>query len=200
VKMMKIYLLLAALLASHLPSFGELTKKELKYFKNNLEIGGVRINTWKSPDRDKYEHLQVTTFQGQDDPRQYDMSRFRIQWVVELTDNQKNTYLVKFTGNAPEDYNSDYKGEDYWGLYMAHGDLGRLKLSGYIIRYGFMDGETFVPLAEETDDYEEMLDRARAKTTLLFPGKVRLRHKYLYEDSSGEDTESIPVNIRSVKQ
>lgn len=196
----KIYLLLAVLFASHLLAFGELTDKDLKQFESNLEIGGVRITSWKNDDREKYEVLQVNTLQSQDDPRQYDMSKFRVRLAVELTDSQKNTYLVKFTGNAPEDYNSDYNGEDYWKLYMAHGDLGRIKISGYVVEYGFMDGETFVVLAVDEDDSEKMQARVQQQTTQLFPGKVYLRHYYMYDDSSEGDTESTEMTIKRVKE
>jgi len=199
-KTMKIYLLLVVFFASHLLAFGELTKDELDRFESNVKIAEVRTDSWKSDDREKYEVLEVSTFQSQDDPQQYDMSRFQIRLVVELTDNQKNTYLVKFTGNAPEDYNSDYKGEDYWRLYMAHGDLGRFKITGYAIQYGFMDDENFVPLAAEEDDSEKMLERARAQTTCLFSEKLHLWHYYIYDDSSEGDTESPEVNIRLVKE
>ncbi len=197
---MKSYLLLIVLLVSHLPAFGELTEKELKQFKSNLEIGGVRADTWKSEDREKFELLEVNTFQSEDDPLNYEMNRFRLRLVVELTDKQGNTYLVKFAGNAPADYDSEYQGEDYWGLYMAHGDLERLKISGYVVQYGLMDGETFIPLAEDEDDAEEMLERVRNRTTKLFPGKVDLRHYYMFEDSNEGVTESIPVKIRRVKE
>ena len=199
-RIIKRYLLLAILLASHPLAYGELTADELKVFKNELEIAGVRADTWKSEDRKKSERLEVNTFQSNDDPNTYDMSRFRLRLVVELTDKEKNTYLVQFAGNAPEDYDSEYLGEDYWNLYMAHGDFDGLKISGYVVQYGIMDGETFVSLAEEEKKSKEMLARARERTTKLFPGKVYLRHYYMYTKSGFGDWESTPVNIRQVKE
>lgn len=199
-KIIKKVLFLSVLFASHLLAFGELTEDQRAQLERFVKIGGVRLDSWKNDDREKYEVLEVNTFQSQDDPRRYDMSRFRMRLAVELTDQQKNTYLVKFTGNAPEDYNSDYNGEDYWKLYMAHGDLGRLKISGYVIQYGFMDGETFVVLAGEEDDSEKILERVRQKTTRLFPGKVYFRHYYMYDDSNEGDKESTEMNIRLVNE
>ena len=63
-----------------------------------------------------------------------------------------------------------------------------------------MDGKVFVPLAEEKDDPDEMLERVRQQTTRLFSGKLYLRHYYIYDDSNEGDTESVPVNIRPVKE
>jgi hypothetical protein len=65
-----------------------------------------------------------------------------------------------------------------------------------------MDEETFVSLAEEEHRSKDMLERVRARTTLLFPGKVYLRHHYMYHDKrlGGRGAESTPVNIRPVKE
>jgi hypothetical protein len=199
-QIMKVYLLLAVMIVWHLPAVGVLTEDELDLFDKRLQIAAIRTDDWKNEDREKYEVLEVNTVQSQDDPRNYDMKRFRIRMAVELTDQEKNTYLVQVTGNAPDSYNLDYKGEDYWKLYMAHGDLGRLKITGYAVQYGIMDGEEFVPLAENEDDADEMLERVRQQTTVLFPGRLYLRHYYIYDDSNEGDTESVPVNIRLVKE
>lgn len=196
---MKIYLLLIAFCASQLSSFGELTEKEQKQFRSNVEIGGIRADTWKGKDREKFEVLEVNTFQSEDDPIDYDMSRFQMRMVVELTDRYKKTYLVRFTGRAPEDYDSEYQGEDYWLLRMAHGSFERLKINAYVIQYGIMDDETFIPLAEIEDHSEDMLERLKTGATALFPGKVYLRHYYMYDDSSEGVTESVPKNIKAVE-
>lgn len=196
--MMKAYILLAVFFASHLLAVGELSDKEMKRLRD-VEISGIRTDTWKNKEREKFETLEVNTFQSEDDPLNYDMSRFRIRMAIELTDKQKNTYLVQFTGNAPEDYDSEYQGEDYWTIYLAQGDLDRLKVSGYAIQYGIMDDETFVPLAEEMDHYNDVIDGLRTKKTVLFPGKVYLRHYYMYDDSTDGVTESVPRNIRAIK-
>ncbi|MBI9021169.1 MAG: hypothetical protein JEZ10_07950 [Verrucomicrobia bacterium] len=196
---MKIYLLLAVLFTGHLMASGELSEQELKRLKD-VEISGTRTDTWKSDDREKFETLEINTCQNMNDPVELDMTRFRMRLVVELTDKEKNTYLVKFTGNALGNYESGYQGEDYWELYMAHGDLERLDVSGYIIQYGIMDGGTFVPLAEKQDGSTEMMDRMRKKTTRLFPGKVYLRHSYQYEDTTARMMISDQRNIRAIKE
>jgi hypothetical protein len=196
---MKIYLFLAFVFASRLVAFGEFDEKELKHFKKNVEIAGVHEDTYKNDDREKSETLEVNTFQDSDDPLEFDMSLFRIHFVVELTDKQKNTYLVQFKGKPSADYDSEYQGEDYWTLYMPHGDIERLKISGYMVRYGIMDDDTFVLLAEEEDHSEKMREGVINRTTHLFPGTVRLRHYYMYDDSNDGVTESIPANVKKVK-
>jgi len=196
---MKYYILLAVFFTSHLMVAGELSEKELKRLRE-VEIGGVRVDTWKNNDREKFERLEVDTSQNMEDPIELDMTRFRMRLIVELTDRQGQTYLVQFTGNAPEYYESEYQGEDHWRLHMAHGNLERFKTTAYAIQYGFMDGKTFVPLAEVEDDSDEMLDRVRKRTTLLFPGKVYLWHSYMYDDSNGEVTESDPKDIKNLKK
>lgn len=193
-----IWLLSAVVLAVCLPVSGKLTDKELKQFKSNVEIAGIRVSTWKNREREKSERMEINTFQSEDDPVDYDMSRFRMRMVVELTDRYKKTYLVRFTGAAPEDYDSEYQGEDYWILSMAYGRFERLKVSAYAIQFGIMDDETFVPLAEAEDHSEDMRERVRTRTTTLFPGKVYLRHYYMYDDSSEGVTESVPKNIRAI--
>ena len=196
---MKKYWIAALLAAVCLPLFGELTEKDLKHFKSNVEIAGIREDTWKNEDREKSETLEVNTFQDSDDPLEYDMSMFRIRFIVELTDKQKNRYLVKFKGKPSADYDSEYQGEDYWTIYMPHGDLERLKVSGYLVQYGIMDDENFILLAEEEDDSDDMLEGVRNKTTLAFPGKIRVTHYYMYDDQDDGVTESIAKKIREVK-
>ncbi len=44
------------------------------------------------------------------------MTQFQMRLAVELTDKQKKTYLIRFKGNAPEDYDSEYQGEDYFHI------------------------------------------------------------------------------------
>jgi hypothetical protein len=198
---MKWFVLPAVLFAFLLPVFGELSLRELKQFESDLEIGDVREETWRNEDREKYEVLAINTYQSDSDPDNYDMSRFRMRIVVELTDKQKKTWLVKFTGNAPEERDSEYMGEDYWKLYMAHGDLERPEISGYIIQYGIMDDETFVVLSLEEKNADGMLERVRARTTVLFQGKLYLRHYYLYNDRTfGGGAESTPVNVRRIEE
>lgn len=183
-----------------LTAVAELSEDDAEHFDRYLQIYKVKDFTWRNDDRDKFEVVQVSTLQSPEDPKLYDMSLFRMRMVVELTDDQKNTYLVKFTARAREDFDSEYAGEDYWELYIPYGDLGRLKISGYIVQYGLMDGDTFVVLADDEDDSEKILERVRAQTTLLFPGKVFLSHYYMYENAYDAKTESSRVKLKFVKE
>lgn len=187
------WVLTALMVLSSLVASGELTKKELKQLED-LEVAGVRENTEKDDDRNKIEVLEINTFQSEDDQG----DGFRIQIAVELVDKQKNLYIAQFKGNRPGGINSEYTGEDYWLLYMPHGELERLKVSAYAIHYGFMDGEEFRVFAEEFDGVKTM-DELLERTSTPYPGKVRLKHYYMYDDSSRGETESISQSVRNIK-
>ncbi len=191
---MKAFLCIVIFFASCLISSGELTAKELKRLSKSVEIAGTRTQTWRNENREKFEILQINTFQDQDDT-----TGFRIRFVVELTDNKKNRYLVKLTADAPEGYDSEYQGEDYWDLRMAHGEIGRPRVTGFAVQYGIMDGETFVPLVEEFDDVKTV-DELTQRTPTPFPNQVRLWHYYMFEDQLDGSTESTPSNVKVVKE
>lgn len=194
------YLLLIVFFARCLPVVAELSEDDMEHFDRYLQIYKVKDFTWRNENRDKFEVVQVSTLQSPEDPKLYDMSRFRMRLAVEVTDDQKKTHLIKFNARAREDFESMYTGEDFWELYIPYGDLGRLKISGYVVQYGLMDGDTFVVLAEDEDDSEKMLERVRAQTTELFAGKVFLSHYYMYENSYDAKTESSRVKLKSVKE
>jgi hypothetical protein len=196
---MKFYLLIAVFIASCLISFGKLSEEDLDNFED-IEILRVGEQSWKNEDREKYEVLEVTTTQSQDDPFDYDMSRFRIRLVVELTDKEKNKYIVQFTGSAATDYDDNYDGEDIWRLYMAHGELERLKISGYVVQYVYIgDDEESILLSEEMDKEEELLQGLKARTTKKFPETVFLRHAHMYEDEDEGLIESLEKPVQPIR-
>ncbi|MBC8206287.1 MAG: hypothetical protein H8E68_03955 [Kiritimatiellaeota bacterium] len=199
-KNIKMYLLLTVFFAFCLPALAELNKDDAKHFDKYLKIYKVKDFNWRNDNRDKFEVVQVSTLQSPEDPKLYDMSRFRMRLVVEVTDDQKKTYLVKYTAKARDNYESQYTGEDYWELYIAYGDFNRIKISGYSVEYGIMDGDTFIPLAQEEDDAEEILAREESGDSEAFPGEVFLSHYYTYEDSYDQKTESLRVKLKSVKE
>lgn len=173
---------------------GELNREQLSRLEE-VEIVEVRDDTVKNEEREKFEILEINTFQNEDD----DGSGFQMRVIVELTDKQKEKYLVQFQGMRPGGLDSEYTGEDYWTLSMAYGELERLKVTGYLVQYGFVDEGHFKLVAEKDDDSEDMLEGVRAGTTHLFPGKVRLRHHYMFNDDSEGEQESSPENIRKMK-
>jgi len=191
---MKYNLLLIVFFACRVLSFGELSEKEIKQLKRDVQIAGVRDSTQRTEDRKKIEILQVNTFQNQDDS-----SIYRIRLAVELRDKEKKKYIAEFTGDSSGDYDSEYEGEDYWELYMPYEDLEGLNVTAYAVQYGVMDGETFLPLAEVQKNYEKMMDGIAKETTSLFPTKVILFHYYMYDDSTDGSTESISQRVKAVK-
>ncbi len=174
---------------------GELSKDQKKML-DGLEISGVRATTDKDDNRNKFELLEITT--GQEPSEDNMESGYRIHIVAELKDSEKNMYIVDFTGNRPDDFDVEYTGEDYWLLYMPHGELQRPKIDAYAIQYGFMDGEEFIVFAEEYKRCKTM-DELTQRTTTPYPETVRLRHYYMYEDESVGETESISKNVRQIK-
>jgi hypothetical protein len=78
--------------------------------------------------------------------------------------------------------------------------MERLKISGFAVQYGIMDEDTFLPLAAEEDDYEDMMAGITNRTTRIFTNQYYLRHYHIYDDPIEGSTESIPVNVRAVRQ
>lgn len=190
---MKYYLLSILFFVSCMVTVGELSKDDLKRLRE-VDVAGIREDTVKNDDREKSEVLAVNTFQNEDD----DGPGFRMRVVIELTDKAKTKYLVQFTGDRPDGLDSEYTGEDYWAVSMPHGELDRLKITGYLVQYGFMDDDTFILLAEEEDDSEDMLEGVRARTTRSFPGRVRLKHYYMFIDETEGMLESMPQSLRAI--
>lgn len=172
--------------------FGEFSKDDLKRLED-VEIAGVREDTYKDDDRLKYEMLEINTFQNEDE-----MDGFRIYILVALEDKQKHQYLTGFKAAQPVGKSSDYTGEDYWRFFMPHGDLERLKISAYAVLYGIMDGDDFMLLAEDYDGVKS-LDELQGNVYQTFPGKVRLMHCYIYGDSEDGDTESFYKTLPAIK-
>ncbi len=174
---------------------GELTKDQRKWLED-LEISGVRTTTIRDDDRNKYELLEITTDQ---EPNEDNIEEgFRIHIVAELKDAKKKMYIVDFTGDRPDDFDVEYTGEDYWSLYMPYGDVVRPKITAYAIQYGFMDGENFIVFAE---DYKSVktVEELTTRTTTPYPGIIRLKHYYMYDDVDLGVTESISRTVRQVK-
>jgi hypothetical protein len=190
---MKYYVLPFLFFAGCLMAGGELSKDALKQLED-AEIAGIRDDTIKNDDRKKIELLEINTFQNEDD----DGEGFRIRVVVELKDKAKNLYIADFTGDRSGDIDSEYTGEDYFRFLMYHEDLLQLKVTGYAIQYGFMDDETFILLAEDYDDVKT-LEELTERTKTPFPGKVVLKHYYMYDDVDAGESESIPQNIRKIR-
>jgi len=115
---MKYYLLTAILFTSCLISAAELSKNEMKRLRD-VSIGGTRIDDWRNDDREEFLVLEISIAHAPEDPREFDMSRFRVRLAVELTDKQKNKYVVQFTGSPTPDYPYEYLGEDFWKFYMT---------------------------------------------------------------------------------
>jgi len=198
---MKRYVLPVLFFASCLIASGKISKdvlnrlEELGIVGQELEIAGVSDDTIKNDDREKIEVLEINTFQNEDD----DGEGFRMHVVVELKDKAKNLYIADYTANRPGDMDSEYTGEDYWTLLMPHDDLQQVKITGYAVHFGYMDDEKFILLAEDYDDVKT-LNELVERTTNSFPGKLTMKHYYMYEDIDEGVTESISRKLRKIKK
>ncbi len=190
---MKFCLLPVLFFSIVLVAAGELSRDDEKRLRD-VEIAGITEDTYRKEDGEKSEELEINTFQNEDD----DGKGFRMRIIVELEGQDKKRYIAGFTANRPDDLNSEYTGEDYWIFRMPHGDLGRLSIEGYLVQYGFMDGDTFVVFAEDENHSEEVLEGVRNRTTLPFPGKVRLKHYYMFVDDEEGEMESMPKTLQAV--
>ena len=165
---MKYTMILVALFVSCVTSLGEIERKQLKKLERLVRIDAIRESTDKRNHDKKYEVLKID-YSSEDTG----LEEVLIRVTVELTDKDKNTYLVEELhgyGTFPED---TYLGEGDWALRMPHGSLERLKITGYAVENGVLDGKEFVPFNGEYDDvktYEELT----ARTTTPFPGECKL--------------------------
>ncbi len=192
---MRFYVLLFVFCVSHLLASAELSEKDVKRLQRNVEVAGARISDYKNREsREKFQVLEINTFQDQDAT-----TGFRIYLAVELTDKNKVKYLVEFTGSPSDDYDSAYQGEDYWKLYVPIANFDQLKITGYFIQYGIMDGETFVPLAERMSKVKT-LDELKKRATTPFPGPFNLQHYYMYDDQTEGVQESIPRMVKALSK
>lgn len=164
--------------------------------EKEIEIAGVDGDTVRDDDtREKIAVLEINTFQNEDE-----QTGFRIHILVELKDKEKNTYFIEYMATQTENLDSEYTGEDYWRLRIPYGDFKKLDFEAYAVHYGVMDDGEFLPLVENYDDVDSM-DEIRERTTTPFPGKVTLRHSYMYEDSeNGEDESSWKSRKNLVKK
>jgi hypothetical protein len=165
------------------------TEKEIEYYQKNTEISSVRMNTIKNDDRERFEQVEINTFRYEEH-----QSDFQIYMAVEITDKEKNRYFVEFRGNQG-DLDSAFTGEEYYTLLLPHGDLGRLKVTAYVIQYGVLDKETFILLAEDFDDVES-ISELKERSPNLFPNEATLKHYHIYDNGSHE--ESIPFKVRNL--
>ena len=188
---MKKMMLSVMLVAGCLAAFGEIDEKEMKRLKRYVRVDSVNDSTFRNKDREKIAILKFNTSQDERDKEGY-----RVRVTVELTDKSKDSYYAQLMRNQAE-VSSEYLGQDRWEFHVPHGELERPKVSAYVVEYGLMDEETFVPLAVEMDDVdsaEELIERCKAR----IDKGVKMKHGYLYrDDANGTQEESL---LRTLKK
>lgn len=157
-------------------------------------IDGVKVGKYKNKDRTKDLLVEIGTSQNLDI-----IPGYRIRIAVEVEDKEKNTYLVSFVANQPEGQPTEYTGQDFWELYMPEGELERPKVTAYAVQYGIMDGDTFL-LIDENNKRVKSMDELIERTQTPFPGSVKLKYYYMYEDPSIGVTQSVRRTLKPVKK
>ena len=170
-------------------SIGELTEKEIRTYRKDTEIGDVRISDFKNEDRKRSEVLEINTYRNEDH-----QTNFQIHILAEVTDKNKDSYLVEYRANQSE-VDSEFTGEEYYELYIPNGYLGKLKVTAFAVIYGVLLEGEFTSLAEEYDDVESVQE-LKIRTDRKFPLSVSLKHYHIYDN--GNDEESIKSTLRNL--
>ena len=87
-------------------SIGELTEKEIRTYRKDTEIGDVRISDFKNEDRKRSEVIEINTYRNEDH-----QTDFQIYIIAEVTDKNKDSYLVEYRANQSE-VDSEFTGEE----------------------------------------------------------------------------------------
>lgn len=185
--------LTALFLSGGFAASGELTRDQLIKLKA-VKLSGVKVSTTRDDQRNKIEVVEVNAFHNEEDRA----PGFRMRIVVALTDKNKNRYLVDFSGSRPGGQDIEYTGEDYWNLYIPHGDLERLKVEGYYVEYGFVDDPRLIIL-DRNFKRGNSLEELTAAEAAPYPETVRLRYYYMYEDETDGLIESVAQSVRQIK-
>jgi hypothetical protein len=184
--MFKRVLLLCIVLVFSSSVYGEISPKELRQYSKVIRMDAVRATSDKRGDK-KSEKLEIEFSGGDDDRDPKYLENTWIRFSVEITDKAaKKTYLAeikrKHGAIAQEGANYDsYSGEGWWVFTIPCTEqLDRLRISAYVLQYGLMDGDVFVPFQEKikgVKSYDELLER----TTTSYPEKCSLR-RTIYVD------------------
>lgn len=187
---MKILPVLGVFLLSGVLSVEAFTEKELKMLRRDTEIESVRSMRVKSKDRQRSEMVEINTFRDQDQ-----QTGFQLYALVEVTDREKESYLIEYRANQAE-VDSEFTGEEYYELIIPNGEGGKLKVTAYAIQYGITDEEgTFVLLAEEYDDVDTIAE-LKERTAQVYPIETTMKHYHMY--GNGNEEESIRSTLRNI--
>lgn len=174
--------------------FGELSEDQMKELQRYVRIASVRDQTVRDEDRNKIQVLSFVTTQSDQDTENY-----AVRVTVELADSDNNTYCVQLMRKQQLSSGYEYAGQDRWEVRIPEGDLSRPKINAYVIEYGKMDGEKFVPVALDDKDAESAEEIASRCATRM-EDNVSMWHAFSYREYSGEggqqQTESILKKLK----
>jgi hypothetical protein len=156
---MKTFIALLLLVSS--TGLGELSKKEVSSLKKRFSIDRVSVHTERKHKK-KFETVAIkcSTEWREHGDNYYYSPKVSVKVVVEFTDEDKNTYLVKKI--QKHHYIPRNRSNPPLKLIVPYGEYKRLEVTGYAVQHGIYKDGNFIPYEEElfkTKTLEELKGR-----------------------------------------
>jgi hypothetical protein len=146
---------------------GEVSEDQLKDFRHLVRIDSIRDYEGRS--RANKKHTLEVVFSSENDG----VEDILVRVAVEMTDRKtKQVYLAGKTrkfGQMPR----NYRGEGLWYFTVPYGNFDRLKMTAYVVEFGVLDGDEFVPFLTECD-HAESFDELTGRKAQTFPNSCGL--------------------------
>ncbi|MBL7016268.1 MAG: hypothetical protein ISR84_01785 [Kiritimatiellales bacterium] len=159
----------------------EISEDELGRFGRTVRIDSVRFATIRNKERQKVEVFEVSTSQ---DERDTDGLYLRV--TVELKHGSGEKLCAQLIRQQCDVTTEEYAGRDQWEFYIPHGELKRPRIDAYVVEYGLMDGENFVPVATRTDDADDVNEIIENCSNKIAEDQLQMKHSYVYRDGDEE--------------
>jgi hypothetical protein len=166
---MKTFIALLLLVSS--TGLGELSKNEIKSLSELIAIRSIGVFTERRDGTSNFFTSILIPCQwpkaGEDGVYDYSLKVW-IKVVVEVTDRDKNTYLVEETARTGEG--------GFFMLTIPHGRHKKLEVTAYAVQHGIKKDDTFVPYEEKlfnTKSLKELTNR----TTNYFPDEAGVHYR-----------------------
>jgi hypothetical protein len=160
--------------------FGNLPADELERLQQTVKIDTIRDETFRDENRNESIILKFNT-------SQYEMDKesFYLRVTVEIKANGNLVYdqQMRQRKKIP---NTEYIGQDRWEFHIPYGDYTMPRITAYVIEYGVMDDEKFLPVAVETSKAEtpdEIIKRCSSR----IEQNTQLKHAYIYLNDTGDN-------------
>lgn len=147
-------------------------------YHNRMEIYNVNDDTIRDGNNQKIEVFKFNTRQDKRDKLDYQL-RITVQFTDRKT-KEKGYAQKKYTvPPAPE----TYTGATDWEFQIPYGHFERPKISAYVIEFGFLKDNVFVPVAVESHKAETAKEIIDAGGSELAMERTKFAH-WIYTDVS----------------